>query len=130
MQERSAVKSLSPSTDFSQSEQESSAPARILRDKAISSSRVEVLKIEISVAKADSAAKEIERSTVRYGGVILRRDLRSASGKVLVVRLKREAVQGYIELLEHFGDVRGAVSAAPEGDNTVEIYLAITGGRE
>ncbi len=130
MQERNAAKSLSPPTDSLLSEQEGSAPAGMLREKARSSTGVEVLKIEISVAKSDSAVKEIERSTVRYGGVILRRDLRSASGKVLVVRLKRKAVQGYLELLAHFGDVRGAVSAAPEGDNTVEIYLAITGGRE
>jgi hypothetical protein len=130
VQERSAAKSASPSADYSLQEKESRAPAGIQRDKTLSSTGVEVLKIGISVANGDSAEREIERATVRSGGVVLRRDTRSGGDRILAVRLRRKAVHGYVELLKQLGDVRGTVSAAPEGDDSVEIYLTVTVGRE
>jgi hypothetical protein len=130
MQERSAAKSLSPSDEFSLPEKQGRTSSGLVRNKALPSTGVEALKIEMSVAKAVFAARDIERETVRYGGVILRRDIRSEGEKVLVVRLQRKAVQGYIELLAHLGKVRDAVSAAPEGDDSVEMYLTIVVGRE
>jgi hypothetical protein len=99
------------------------------RSKALPATEVEALRLEILVADADSGTQEIERVTTRYGGVLLRRDVLSANAGVLVVRLQRKAVGGYIELLKKLGDVRGTVSVAPEGTDTVEIYLAVTTGR-
>ncbi|MDD2334992.1 MAG: DUF2275 domain-containing protein [Geobacteraceae bacterium] len=130
MQERSAAKSLSPSDDFSLPEKKSEAPSGLVRNKALPSSGVETLRLELLVADAYSVQREVERATVRFGGIILRRDFNLGGEGVLVVRLQREAVQGYIKLLKKLGDVRGGVSAAPEGDDTVEIYLAVTTRRE
>ena len=130
MQERSAAKSLSPSDEFSLPEKKGGAPSGLVRNKALPSSGVETLRLDLLVADADSAQREVERATVRFGGVILRRDFSLAGEGVLVVRLQRKAVQGYIEQLKKLGDVRGAVSVAPEGDETVEVYLAVTTRRE
>jgi hypothetical protein len=129
LQERGAVKSISPPADFSRAEKERTAPSGMARSKALPATEVEALRLEILVADADSGTQEIERVTTRYGGVLLRRDVLSANAGVLVVRLQRKAVQGYIELLKKLGDVRGTVSVAPEGTDTVEIYLAVTTGR-
>jgi hypothetical protein len=130
LQERGAAKSASPPADFSRAEKERRAPSGMARSKALPATEVQALRLEILVADADSGMREIERVTTRYGGVLLRRDVLSANKGVLVVRLQRKAVQGYIELLKKRGDVRGPVSVAPEGTDTVEIYLAVTSGRE
>jgi len=130
MQERSSAKSASPSAEFSLPEKEQRAPSGIVRKKSLPSTGVEVLRLEIFVADADSAQRKIEHETVRYGGVILRKDAHVAGERVLVVRLQRNAVHGFIEQLKQLGDVRGAVSAAPEGNDVVEMNLTVTTGQE
>ncbi len=130
VQERAVGNSASPPSEMSFPEQEDKAPAGILRSKALPSTAMEVLRIEISVADLDSAQQEIERATGRYGGVILRSDMRGEGERVLVVRLQRMAVQGYLERLKSIGDVRGTVPTVPDGDDAVEIRLAVTGGRQ
>jgi hypothetical protein len=130
LQERGAAKSAAPPADFSRAEKDSRAPSGLARREALPATEMEALRLELLVADADSGMREIERATTRYGGVLLRRDVHSAKEGLLVVRLQRKAVQGYIELLKKLGEVRGPVSAAPEGADTVEIYLAVTTGRE
>lgn len=130
MQERSAAKSLSPSDEFSLPEKKNGAPSGLVRNKALPSSGVETLRLELLVADADSVQQEVERATVRFGGIIQRRDFSLAGESVFVIQLQRKAVQGYIKLLKKLGEVRGTVSTAPEGDDTVEVYLAVTTRRE
>jgi hypothetical protein len=131
VQERGAAKSAAPSAEFSLPDKESRAPAGMQRDNTLSSTEVEVLRLELLVADTDVAQREIERATARYGGVILRRDVHSEGQQAgLVVRLQRKAIQGYIEQLKKVGNVQGQVSAAREGDDTVEIHLAVTTGRD
>jgi hypothetical protein len=130
MQERSAAKSLAQSDELSHPEKESRDALGMVRSKALPSSGVEVLRLEILVADADDAQREIERATARYRGVILRRDVQTGGGVGLLVRLRRKELQGYVDLLKKLGNLRGQVSAAPEGDAAVEIYLTVTPGRE
>ena len=130
LQERSSAKSASPSAEFSLPEKVQRAPSGIVRKKSLPSTGVEVLRLEIFVADADSAQRKIEHETARYGGVILRKDAHLAGERVLVVRLRRNAVQVFIEQLKRLGDVRGAVSAAPEGNAVVEMNLTVTTGQE
>ena len=130
MQERSSAKSASPPAEFSFPEKEQRAPSGIVRKNALPSTGVEVLRLEIIVADADSAQRKIEREAARYGGVILRKDAHLAGERVLVVQLQRKAVHGFIEQLKQLGDVRGAVSAASEGNDVVEMNLTVTTGQE
>ncbi|MGA7828889.1 MAG: DUF2275 domain-containing protein [Geobacteraceae bacterium] len=130
MQERRAAKSLAPADEFSLPQDEGRAASGLVQNKALPSSEVETLRLELRVADVEAARREIERATVRSGGVILHRDGSGVGEGGLVVRLQRQAVHGYIELLKKLGDVRGPVSAAPEGDDTVEIYLDVTSGRD
>ncbi|MRR57704.1 MAG: DUF2275 domain-containing protein [Deltaproteobacteria bacterium] len=130
LQERGAAKSASPPADFSRAEKETRVPSGLARREALPAAGIDAMRLELLVADADSGTREIERVTIRSGGVLLRRDIHSANEGVLVVRLQRKAVGGYIELLKKLGEVRGPVSVAPEGPDTVEIYLAVTTGRE
>ncbi|RQW85084.1 MAG: DUF2275 domain-containing protein [Geobacter sp.] len=130
MQERSSAKSASPPAELSFPEKEQRAPSGIVRKKALPSTGVEVLRLEIIVADADSAQRKIEREAARYGGIIVRKDAHLAGERGLVVQLQRKAVHGFIEQLKQLGSVRGAVSEAPEGTPVVEMYLAVTTGQE
>jgi hypothetical protein len=130
MQERNAAKSLATSNEFSLPEHEDGTAAGVVRSKTLPSSGVETLRFDLHVDDIAVARHEIERVTVRFGGVVLRRDGSGEGEDGLVVRLQREAVRGYIEQLKKLGDVRGPVSAAPEGEEAVEIYLTVTRDQE
>jgi hypothetical protein len=129
VQERAASKSASPPSGMSFPELEDRAPAGMMRSKALPTDGMEVLRIEISVADPGSAEREIERATGRSGGVIFRSET-DGEERVLVVRLQRKSVQGYLERLESIGDFRGTVPTVPDGDDAVEIRLTVTPGRQ
>ncbi|MHC1696593.1 MAG: DUF2275 domain-containing protein [Geobacteraceae bacterium] len=130
MQERSAAKSLAPSEEFSLAEQGGRAASGTARNKALPLGVGEALRLKLLVADAVTAQREIERATARYGGVILRRDIPADGEAGLLVRLRQNVFQEYIDLLKKLGSVRGPVSAAPEGEDTVDLYLVVTTDRQ
>lgn len=130
MQERSAAKSLAPSDEVSVPEKESRSASGVARSKALPASEVELVRVALHVADVAAAQREVERATVRYGGVILRRDFPAEGEVAFLVRLHRNVFRGYLDLLKKLGNVQGPVSAAPEGEDAVDIYLIVTTGRE
>jgi hypothetical protein len=126
MQERSAAKSLAPADEFSLAEKESRAPSGMARSKALPASEEEMVRVALQVANVAAAQREIERATVRYGGVILRRDFPAEGEVAFLVRLRQNVVRGYLDLLKKLGNLQGPAAAAPEGEDSVDLYLVVT----
>ena len=126
MQERSAAKSLAPSDEFSLAEKERQAPSGMARSKALPASEVEMVRVALQVANVAAAQHEIERATTRYGGVILRRDFPAEGEAAYLVRLRQNVVRGYLDLLKKLGNLQGPAAAAPEGEDSVDLYLVVT----
>lgn len=126
MQERSAAKSLAPSDEFTLAEKESRTASGLARSKALPASDAELVLVALQVAHVAAAQRTIERATVRYGGVILRRDFPAEGEAAFHVRLRQNAVRGYLELLKKLGNLQGPAAPAPEGEDLVDIYLVVT----
>lgn len=126
MQERSAAKSLAPSDEFSRAEVEDRTASGLARSKALPESEVEPVRVALHVANVAAAQREIERATARYGGVILRRDFPAEGEAAFLVRLRQNAVRGYLDLLKKLGNLQGPAAAAPESEDSVDIYLVVT----
>jgi len=129
MQERSAAKSLAPSEDFTLAEKESRAPSGLARSKALSASEVELVRVTLHVTNVAAAQREIERATARCGGVILRREVPAGGDVAVLVRLRQNVFRGYLDLLKKLGKVQGPAVAAPEGEDSVDLYLVVTTDR-
>jgi len=129
MQERSAAKSLAPSDEFSLAEQERQPASGMARSKALPASG-ELVRVALQVKDVAAAQREIERATVRHGGVILRRDFPSEGEIAFLVRLRRTVFRGYLDLLKKLGNLQGPATAAPEGEDTFELYLVVTTVRQ
>jgi len=130
MQERRAAKSLAPSDEFSLAEKESRTASGLARSKALPVSDAEMLRVALHVANVAAAQRAIERATVHYGGVILRRDFPVEDEAAFHVRLRQNAVRGYLDLLKKLGNLQGPAEAAPESEDSVDIYLVVTTVRQ
>ncbi len=126
MQERSAAKSLAPSDEFSLAEKESRTSSGLARSKALPASEVEMVRVSLHVVNIAAAQREIERATARCGGVILRRDFPAQGEVAFLVRLRQIVIQEYLGLLKKLGSLQGPVSAAPESEDSVDLYLVVT----
>ena len=129
MQERSAAKSLAPSDEFSLAEKESRTASGMARSKALPASEVEMVRVALHVANVAAAQGEIERATVCYGGVILRCDFPAEGEVAILVRLRQKMVRGYLDLLKKLGNLQGPAVAAPEGEDSIDLYLVVTTDR-